>query len=121
MLEKDIGSEELESYWEPYKMFEKYRNNAQNYHEYRPDYWRNITDEEKELGHGGMDYLMMKTFLHAAMNGEEMPIDVYDAAAWMCITALTEQSIACGGMPQQIPDFTRGKWVTRTRKDVVKF
>ena len=38
------------------------------------------------------------------------PIDVYDAAAWMAITALSEESIAQGGAPVSIPDFTRGRW-----------
>lgn len=46
-------------------------------------------------------------------------IDVYDAAAWMCITALSEQSINQGGAVQVVPDFTRGKWVNRPLKDVM--
>ncbi len=50
-----------------------------------------------------------------------MPIDVYDMAAWMSITPLSEQSVAHGGMPQAIPDFTRGKWILREPKDVVSF
>ena len=49
-----------------------------------------------------------------------MPIDVYDMAAWMAITPLSEQSVAHGGMPQAIPDFTRGKWILRESKDVVE-
>ena len=40
-----------------------------------------------------------------------MPIDVYDAASWMAITALSEMSIAKGGQVVDIPDFTRGKWL----------
>ena len=48
-----------------------------------------------------------------------MPIDVYDAAAWMSITVLSEQSVASGGMPQIIPDFTDGKWILRQPKDVM--
>ena len=73
------------------------------------------------LGHGGMDYIELKAFFKAALNGEEMPIDVYDAAAWMAITPLSEQSIAMGGAPQPIPDFTRGAWMLRERRDVVEF
>ena len=48
-----------------------------------------------------------------------MPIDVYDMASWMCITCLSEISIAHGGAPQEIPDFTKGRWVVRKRKDVL--
>ena len=99
----------------------KYMNCADEYKDYLPDEWRTITDEEKKLGHGGMDYLQFKAFFDAIVNGEEMPIDVYDMAAWMAITPLSEQSIAHGGMPQAIPDFTRGQWFLREPKDVVKF
>ena len=50
-----------------------------------------------------MDYIMFKSFFKAALNGDDMPIDVYDAASWMCITALSERSILMGGMPQTVP------------------
>ena len=42
-----------------------------------------------------------------------MPIDVYDMAAWRCISALSEQSIQKGGAAVAIPDFTNGKWIKR--------
>ena len=96
-------------------------DNGENYKAYLPAFWRDITKEEMELGHGGMDYMMFKSFFKAAIEGEPMPVDVYDAAAWMCITALSEQSILQGGAPQPIPDFTKGKWLTRPRLDVVEF
>ena len=72
-------------------------------------------------GHGGMDELMLRSFFDAVQSGEEMPIDVYDAASWMVITCLSEQSIANGGMPMDIPDFTCGSWQTRPPKDVTTF
>ena len=40
-----------------------------------------------------------------------MAIDVYDAAAWMVVTCLSEESIAMGGAPVAFPDFTDGKWI----------
>lgn len=116
LFEKD----NLEEFWEPEKIVAKHLDSANRYEDYLPDCWRNITPEEKALGHGGMDYLEMKAFFGAILRGEEMPIDVYDAALWMSITPLSEQSIAHGGMPQAIPDFTRGQWVRREPKDVVK-
>ena len=118
MMEAD---QYMHEFFEPEKTTQKYLNSAEKYSEYLPDEWRNITPEEKELGHGGMDYLELKAFFHAIINGEEMPIDVYDMAAWMAITPLSEQSVAHGGMPQAIPDFTRGQWILREPKDVVKF
>jgi hypothetical protein len=38
----------------------------------------------------------------------------------MVITCLTEASIANGGMPIDIPDFTGGKWILREPKDVAE-
>lgn len=107
--------------YEAHKTIEKNLNNAEEYAEWLVPEWRNITEEEKNLGHGGMDYFMFKEFIRCALNGEEMPIDVYDAASWMCITALSEQSVALGGQPQSIPDFTHGAWIKRPPKDVYDF
>ena len=64
-------------------------------------------------GHGGMDTLAMSAFLDAVRRKVPTPIDVYDVAAWMSITCLSEQSIALGGMPVPFPDFTNGKWIDR--------
>lgn len=108
-------------FYDANKTLEKNLNNAEEYEEYLVPQWRNITEEEKTLGHGGMDYFMFKEFIRCALSGEEMPIDVYDAAAWMCVTALSERSIALGGQPQAIPDFTRGAWIKRAPKDVYEF
>lgn len=118
MLESD---KYMHEFYNATETITKYMNCADEYKDYLPDEWRTITDEEKKLGHGGMDYLQFKAFFDAIVNGEEMPIDVYDMAAWMAITPLSEQSIAHGGMPQAIPDFTRGQWFLREPKDVVKF
>ncbi len=96
-------------------------NNAAAYEaEYLPAIWREMTEEQIRIGHGGMDGLEFRAFIDALKEGKEMPIDVYDAAAWMCISALSEASIAAGGAPQPIPDFTGGKWVQRTPLDVTE-
>lgn len=84
-------------------------NNAEEYaREYEHPLWAAITEEERAAGHGGMDYLCYREFFRCVRTGEPMPIDVYDAAAMMSITPLSEQSIAAGGMPMDIPDF-KGK------------
>lgn len=111
---------DMHEFWSPELMLGKYMNNAQQYADYMPDLWKNISQEEREAGHGGMDYLMLREFVTAAIEGKEMPIDVYDMATWSSITALSEQSIALGGVSVIVPDFTRGKWIKRTRKDVTK-
>ena len=41
-------------------------------------------------------------------------MNVYDSAAWSAIIPLSGKSIAEGGTVQQIPDFTHGKWETKS-------
>lgn len=109
----------MKEYWDSVKFSRDYLDNATEYYEkYMPDVWLNMTEEAKKSGHGGMDGIMFGEFVRAYKEGSEMPIDVYDCASWMCITALSEQSIAMGGAPQAIPDFTNGKWIKRAPKDV---
>ena len=62
---------------------------------------------------------MLKHFFKAVANKEEMPIDVYEACAMMCVTALSEESIKRGSSPVEVPDFTRGKYRNRNIRDVV--
>ena len=81
------------------------------YKKYDHPIWQRY-DPSAGDGHGGMDYLVMAAFADAARNHTQPPIDVYDAAAYMAITALSEQSVAMGGLPQAFPDFTRGKWTS---------
>lgn len=90
------------------------------YLEYLPPIWSDMDEEKKEAGHGGMDFLEMYEWGRALQKGGEMPIDVYDAVSWMCITYLTEISIKEGSKMVEIPDFTRGKYKTRPRQDVTE-
>lgn len=87
------------------------------YYKYLPEYWKNITQEEIEQGHGGMDAYAFRTFFECLKNDLPMPIDVYDAASWMAITPLSEESIRTG-LPVEMPDFTKGKWKIRERNDI---
>ena len=57
----------------------------------------------------------LEAFADAIREGRPTPIDVYDVAAWMATTALSEQSIALGSAPVAYPDFTNGRWMTRGR------
>ena len=111
------GEEEC---FNPLKFYTENINNAQKLEEkYLCDEWKKITPEEIEAGHGGCDAVMLKDVVERIQKGKEFPIDVYDAASWMVITALSESSIAQGGMVQQIPDFTRGEWILRKNEDVL--
>ncbi len=83
------------------------------YEEYDHPIWKEYIKSGTLGGHDGIDSLAIRAFLDAVRNGENTPIDVYDVAAWMAVTCLSEQSIATGSMPVAFPDFTNGKWVRR--------
>lgn len=90
-------------------------NNVEQYREqYEHPVWKQYLKEGVRGDHDGMDWLVFSAFFNAVKAGGPVPIDVYDAASWMCISALSEQSVALGGMPVAIPDFTNGKWMERT-------
>jgi len=65
-------------------------------------------------GHGGADWMTLYRLIHALRTGVPPDIDVYDAATWSCITALSEQSVAHKSSAVDFPDFTRGRWRTES-------
>ena len=70
-----------------------------------------IEEKAKEVGgHGGMDFIMDYRLIYCLHNGLPLDQDVYDAAEWSCLGELTAASIAHGGLPVAMPDFTRGDW-----------
>ena len=88
--------------------------NVENYREeYDHPIWKKYIKEGVKEGHGGMDWLVFCDFIESVKNKEQTPIDVYDMASWMCISTLSEDSIALGGQPVAIPDFTNGAWMSR--------
>ncbi len=103
-----------------YDGYSKFANYAEKYKaDYMPDPWKQPIGQGRVDSHGGIDYLELKYFADYYLNDKPMPIDVYDAAAWMCISCLSEQSIAGGGCVVEIPDFTKGAYKNRPILDVV--
>lgn len=90
------------------------------YDKYEHPIWKEY--KNKTIGgHDGADCLAIKAFLDAVRNKTATPIDVYDCAAWMCVSCLSEQSIALGSIPVVFPDFTNGKWIKRESAPVNKW
>lgn len=79
---------------------------------YEHPMWKDLGETAKSYGHGGGDYIELHQFIKAVRNRTQTPQDVYDAATWSVISALTEQSVANKSMPVDFPDFTHGKWMT---------
>ena len=87
------------------------QGNMEKYEEqYLHPLWRGY---DASGGHGGMDYLVLRAFIESAKAGVEPPVDVYDTATYMSVTALSERSIAEGCTLQSMPDFTEGRWQNR--------
>ena len=93
--------------WKP-----EWDNMTRYMEDYRPKLWKHYNEVYggQEDIHGNMDHMVMAAFFDALDKGLPMPIDVYDAACWMVITALSEQSVALGSAPMLFPDFTSGRW-----------
>ncbi len=108
-----------EKYWTGYENAKDLLDNAVSFEEkYLPKIWKDITQEDILSGHGGMDAILLRQFTDCALSGRPMPIDVYDAAAWMSVSCLSGESISTGGSVA-IPDFTGGKWLIREPQDVI--
>lgn len=75
--------------------------------------WKRHEQKAVGAGHGGMDFFLLHAFVESAKQNIAPPFDVYDAATWLAITPLSEESIAMGSQPMPFPDFTRGRWMNR--------
>lgn len=97
---------------------QKFFKNGKRYaRKFRHPIWSWFRKGGIKGGHGGMDWLVIRAFFEAVKKGDGiMPLDVYDAASWMVITALSEQSINNNSAPVEFPDFTRGKWQTNKQQ-----
>jgi len=86
------------------------------YHQWEPfppyeaQYKHKLWEKGGAGGHGGVDGLMLRSFLEAVREKRPLPIDVYDSVTMSAIIGLSGQSIASGSQPVEFPDFTRGKW-----------
>ena len=91
-------------YWKPHW------GNADTFTaDYEHEVWKKYIAEGIQRGHDGMDYLVYNEFFDCVRENRAAPIDVYDAAAWMSITPLSEKSIANGSVPVEVPDFCKNR------------
>ncbi len=78
--------------------------------EFEHPLWKSDRIKNMSGGHGGMDYLESYRLIQCLRAGQPTDMNVYDAAAWSCITECTELSNAKRSAAIDIPDFTRGQW-----------
>lgn len=89
--------------WEPFAPYQQKYDHA----------WWKAMRGAPAAGHGGTDAVEMRLFLEAVRAKSQTPIDVYDSVTMSVITPISEQSIARGSAPVPVPDFTRGRWMSR--------
>ena len=96
--------------------------NAKEYEQYLSPLWRPENADNVKGGHGGMDGFCFSAFFdHLDRRDKNVPIDVYDTATWMAITALSQQAIEMGSVSVPFPDFTEGMWIRREPLDCDDF
>jgi hypothetical protein len=95
------GMSEKEDQWDPADRW---------YERHEHPLWKSARVRQASRGHGGMDFLEDWRLIQCLRAGLPTDQNVYDAAAWSVISALTEQSVASRSRPVSIPDFTRGRW-----------
>ena len=64
----------------------------------------------RELGHGGMDFMMDARLVYCLQNGLPLDMDVYDLAEWCSLGELGALSMDNNSAAVTFPDFTRGHW-----------
>jgi predicted dehydrogenase len=98
---------------------------APYYEKYEHPLWAKVRDVTAALpksaraGHGGMDFVMRWRIMECLREGLPLDQDVYDAAAWSSVGPASEKSVAAGGAPIELPDFTRGAWETTAPLGIV--
>jgi len=97
------GRSEREDRWEPLDRW---------FAQYEHPLWRSEAVRQASRGHGGMDFLEDWRLIVCLRGGLPTDQNVYDAAAWSCVSELTERSVATRSRAMDIPDFTRGRWRT---------
>ena len=82
--------------WMPLSAFEE---------EFLPERWKNPPQEAAHLTDGLGDYFELRDFVDCILQDTEPPLDVYTALDFTVPGLVSEQSIANGGVPVEVPDF----------------
>jgi predicted dehydrogenase len=113
MFEEATKSVFLDGNTNHFEWNKEWGNADKYFEEHEHPIWKKYLDEGVVGGHDGIDWLVYGAFIDAILNDYDFPIDVYDMAAWMAVTVLSDESVACGGKPVVFPDFTNGMWIER--------
>lgn len=96
-------------------------NEAEMLEKYDHPLFREYLAEGVKGGHEGADFLTCRAFIEAVKAGCEPPINTADTVTLMAIAPLSEESVARGGAPVAIPDYTDGAWQDPTPRALGKY
>jgi hypothetical protein len=82
--------------------------------------WKELEQRAAGAGHGGMDYIEDYRLIKCLREGVPTDMNVYDAAALSAVVELSVQSTAKRARTVDVPDFTRGRWRTNPKLDIVR-
>ncbi len=87
--------------------------------EFEHPLWKEIAEQAQGAGHGGMDFIEDYRLIKCLREGLPTDMNVYDAAALSAVVGASVESVARNGRPYDIPDFTRGRWRTFPKLEIV--
>lgn len=87
--------------------------------EFEHPLWRELAEQAKGAGHGGMDYIEDYRLIKCLREGTPTDMDVYDAAALSAVIELSVRSVKRRSAAVDVPDFTRGGWKSRQPLGIV--
>jgi hypothetical protein len=73
-----------------------------------------------QVGHGGMDFVMIYRIIRCLNKGLPLDINVYDSVMWSSILPLSEMSVINDSKTIKIPDFTSGKWKESRKSELLR-
>jgi hypothetical protein len=98
----------------------------EDYNDYRKKYnhplWATMEKEisNNQVGHGGMDFVMIYRIIRCLNKGLPLDINVYDSVMWSSILPLSEMSVTNESKTIKIPDFTSGKWKESRKSELLR-
>jgi predicted dehydrogenase len=90
------------------------------YAEFEHPLLKDLAARSAGAGHGGMDYVEDYRLIKCLREGLPTDMNVYDAAALSCLVELTAESNARRSRAIDVPDFTRGRWRTNPKLDILR-
>jgi hypothetical protein len=87
--------------------------------EFEHPLWKEMAARSAGAGHGGMDFIEDYRLIKCLREGLPTDMNVYDAAMLSAVVELSVQSTARRSRPVDVPDFTRGRWRTNPKLDIV--